>query len=351
MTLFLDTLRAMLAPRRLLPTALLSASLLWAQAYFSRLSWAVGLGALLLVVFFLVGPWSWRYAVGGEVPLRRAPWRVLPYLVASVVPVALAVALPQIWSLGTTFLTVGANGAVIVALFLVGGWGLGRDIEQELGLARAEAAARAAAEEAERAQLLALRAHLDPHFLFNTLNAIAEWCREDGATAEAAVLRLSALLREVMAGVMLPAWPLARELALVRDLWDLHGVRDPERFAYQWRVPAELPVADLPPLLLLPLAENAVKHGPAAGHDGLLKLEVREGPGEVIIEISNPGPLGPHRQGGEGVEMVRRAGWSWPGPHAPAAPASPSTRPSPTLRASSPPCACLLGLGAPENPT
>ena len=48
---------------------------------------------------------------------------------------------------------------------------------------------------AERAQLLALRAHLDPHFLFNTLNAIAEWCRQDGEIAERAVLQLSSMLR------------------------------------------------------------------------------------------------------------------------------------------------------------
>ncbi len=350
MTLFIDTLRAMLAPRRLLPTALLSASLLWAQAYFSRLSWAVGLGAGLLVIFFVVGPWSWRFAVSGEVPLRRAPWRLLPYLVASVVPVVLAVALPHLWNLGSTFLTVGANGAVIVALFLVGGWGLGRDIEQELGLARAEARAQAAAEEAERAQLLALRAHLDPHFLFNTLNAIAEWCREDGVTAEAAVLRLSALLREVMSGVKLPAWPLARELALVRDLWDLHGVRDPERFAYRWLVPDELPQADLPPLLLLPLAENAVKHGPAAGHDGLLQLEVRQEAGDVLIEISNPGPMGEQRDGGEGLAMVRRRlELAWPSRKG-----GPSLSLRPTGGATSRVIAAVrlpAGLGAPENPT
>ena len=85
-----------------------------------------------------------------------------------------------------------------LALFLVGGFGLGRDIWFEDRLARAEARAVALAREAERAQLLALRAHLDPHFLFNTLNAIAEWCREDGETAERAVLRLSAMLRTVL---------------------------------------------------------------------------------------------------------------------------------------------------------
>ena len=88
---------------------------------------------------------------------------------------------------------------VCLALFLVGGWGLARDIWFERRLARAEAQVVGLAREAERAQLMALRTHLDPHFLFNTLNAIAEWCRQDGETAERAVLQLSAMLRTVLA--------------------------------------------------------------------------------------------------------------------------------------------------------
>ena len=126
--------------------------------------------------------------------------------------------------------------------------------------------ARALAEEAERAQLLALRAHLDPHFLFNTLNAIAEWCRSDGVQAEEAILKLSAMLRRILEGVKAPTWPLSRELGLVHDLLDLHRIRDPERFDVVWRVPDPIPDVSVPPMLLLPLADNAVKHGPRQGH-------------------------------------------------------------------------------------
>ena len=58
--------------------------------------------------------------------------------------------------------------------------------------------------DAESARLLALKNHLDPHFLFNTLNAIAEWCRTDGEVAERAVLQLSSMLRVILEGVQQP---------------------------------------------------------------------------------------------------------------------------------------------------
>src|SRR4029077_13534367 len=132
--------------------------------------------------------------------------------------------------MGQTLLTAPTSVVVFLALFLVGGWGLGRDMWLENELARAGARATLLAREAEGAQLLALRSHLDPHFLFNTLNAIAEWCREDGETAERAVLQLSAMLRTVLEGVKIPTWPLARELELARTLFALHLLRDPELF-------------------------------------------------------------------------------------------------------------------------
>jgi len=90
---------------------------------------------------------------------------------------------------------------VSLALFLVGGWGLARDIDLDARLRAAETRAVELTRAAEAAELLALRAHLDPHFLFNTLNAIAEWCLKDGAVAEEAVLKLSAMLRTLLDGV------------------------------------------------------------------------------------------------------------------------------------------------------
>ncbi len=216
----------------------------------------------------------------------------------------LALLLPHLLGVGYTFLTGRESVLVSLALFWVGGWGLGRDIEFEAGLERERARAEALSREAERAQLLALRGQLDPHFLFNTLNAIAEWCRTDGEVAERAVLQLSSMLRTILAGVPLASWPLQSELGLCRDLFALHLIRDPGLFTLHIDIePGDLQV---PPLLLLPLAENAVKHGPAAGHRGEIRLRLTRTGDTATLTLENPGPyLGP-RAGSEGLPTVHK---------------------------------------------
>jgi two-component system, LytTR family, sensor histidine kinase AlgZ len=216
------------------------------------------------------------------------------------------VVVPELLGMGHTFLTTRYTLLVAGALFLVGGWGLGRDIVLEETLARERVKAVALARAAENAQLLALRSHLDPHFLFNTLNAIAEWCREDGEVAERAVLQLSAMLRAVLAGVKAPTWPLSRELELVETLFELHLLRDPQRFTFRVQVPDSLRELPVPPLLLLPLAENAMKHGPSAGHAGEVRLWAEERGSKVQLHLENPGSYRGPREGSDGLPTLRR---------------------------------------------
>lgn len=299
MTLLADTLQALLAPRRLIPIALVSAPLVVAQHRYSHDPAAPIVGLAMCLAFALVAPSLWRAA-----SQRGAPGVLLYGVVGALVVAAVGVGLPALLGVGRTFLTENESLLVALALFWVGGWGLGRDIELEASLGRERARAEALAREAERAQLLALRSHLDPHFLFNTLNAIAEWCRTDGEVAERAVLRLSAMLRTILEGVRLPAWPLRRELDLCRDLFELHAVRDPGRF--ECAIEGEPGEVALPPLLLLPLAENAIKHGPAAGHRGPVRIHLERADGEVAVIVDNPGSFAGPRPGGEGLEMVRR---------------------------------------------
>lgn len=299
MTLLADTLRALLAPRRLIPILLVSAPLVVAQHRYSRDPGAVLVGLAMCLAFALIAPSLWRLAS------RHGPAGLLVYgAVGLAVVAALGLGLPALLGIGATFLTERESLLVALALFWVGGWGLGRDIDLEASLARERARAEALAREAERAHLLALRSHLDPHFLFNTLNAIAEWCRTDGEVAEQAVLRLSAMLRTILEGVRLPAWPLRRELDLVRDLFALHAIRDPGKF--DCAVDGDPGDRAIPPLLLLPLAENAIKHGPAAGHRGPVRVHLAPEPSGLAITLDNPGPFAGPRPGGEGLAMVRR---------------------------------------------
>jgi LytS/YehU family sensor histidine kinase len=205
-----------------------------------------------------------------------------------------------------TFLTQRVSLLICGGLFLVGGWGLGRDVGFEASLRRERARSARLAYEAEQAQLLALRAHLDPHFLFNTLNAIAEWCRQDGAVAEKAVLQLSDLLRALLRGARVQSWPLSEELGLVRALFDLHRLRDPSAFELDWQVATAVESVPVPPLLLLPLAENAVKHGPAAGHPGTLGLRCEQAGDRLKVTVQNPGAYAGPRDGSSGVPTMER---------------------------------------------
>jgi hypothetical protein len=301
------TLLALMAPKRLAPILLVSASLVFAQARFSRDPLAIPLGVMLCLLFVAVAPVSYRVLFPEGLDLSHGGVRLVLYgAVGMGVVVTSGYILPKFLRMGPTFLTQPVNLAVCGALFLVGGWGLGRDIGFEESLARERARAARFALEAEQAQLLALRSHLDPHFLFNTLNAIAEWCRTDGAVAEAAVLKLSAMLRSVLAGVRSATWPMEKELELIRTLFDLHLLRDPELFQLSVEVGPGVGEVPVPPLMFLPLAENAVKHGPAAGHRGRMVLTVAMRDAKLVFTLENPGASKGPREGSTGLPMVER---------------------------------------------
>lgn len=150
------------------------------------------------------------------------------------------------------------------------------------------------------------RSCLDPHFLFNTLNAIAELCRQDGAVAEAAVLKLSELLRALLAAVKEPTWALERELEVTHRLFELHQLRDPSRFSVEETLPSVLPALRVPSMALLTLAENAMKHGPEAGQRGPLQLRLRTADTELVVELENAGPFKGERPGSEGLPTLEK---------------------------------------------
>lgn len=301
--LYGDTLKGLLAARRLLPVLLVSSALVYAEARLAPNTSAPLVATIVCVVFALTTPYLWR---------RLAPagtgTQILTYAaISAVIAVSTGLFLAAPFGFRSSLLTDTDTAAVTLALFWVGGWGLGRDMDQERDLVRERERAEALEREAQRAQLLVARRHLDPHFLFNTLNAIAEWCREDGETAERAILQLSALLRTVLDGAAAPNWSLAKELELASNLLDLHRIRDPDAFSVQREIDPEVLHFPIPPLLLLPLVENAVKYGPGSGHHGTIALSVKKAaPASVRIEVRNSGPLGPRRAGGTGISTVEK---------------------------------------------
>jgi hypothetical protein len=302
-----ETLRALFAPRRLVPILLVCVPLLVAQDRFSDDPLAVWLGLAMCLAFVVIAPVSWRVLMDEDHGVKETVLRLALFAaIGAAVVFNVGAALPDAMGMGATFMTAGVTLSVILALFLVGGWGLGRDIGFEYRLGRERARADALAREAERAQLLAIRAQLDPHFLFNTLNSIAEWCREDGVVAEGAVLHLSAMLRSVLVGVKTQAWPLGQEIELVETLFSLHRLRDPDLFEVTKDIDASVAEVPVPPLILLPLAENAAKHGPCAGHRGEIVLAVRREADDVVMTLENPGSYAGPRPGSMGLPNLER---------------------------------------------
>lgn len=303
-----STWQALLLPKRLFPLVVVSAPLLLAQWVFAHSLSAMLSAFVMLFGFMALGPASWRVLMPldravGWVPLRLAAYGALAGVVVSVA----GYGVPGVIELGTTFLTAAPSLGVVWGMWCVGGWGLGRDIELEASLTRARARADALERAREQAELMAIRTWLDPHFLFNTLNAIAEWTREDPVVAEAALVQLAATLRTVLGGLQRERWSLAEELRLVDAVCALHHTRDPSRFTVErvgWGHGDD--GFFVPPMLLLPLVENAMKHGVGRGHRGPVRIEVVAGGASRRVMIESPGPWGGERAGGHGLSMVRR---------------------------------------------
>jgi signal transduction histidine kinase len=114
---------------------------------------------------------------------------------------------------------------------------------------------------AAESELLALRAQLNPHFLFNALTTLGYLMRADADRALRVLYRLTALLRAVLRGPARSSVPLGEELDIVADYLAIERERFLERLSVTIDVPPALRELQVPPILLQPLVENAVKHG------------------------------------------------------------------------------------------
>lgn len=162
---------------------------------------------------------------------------------------------------------------------------------------------------AREAELRALRAQIDPHFLFNSLNSISGLVGVDPARARSMCQRLGDFLRDSLTLGGSGRIPLHREVALVRQYLEIEQVRFGARLQVGSTVSAPAGLVMVPALLLQPLVENAVRHGIAGMVDGGTVTITAERAGDsVVIVVENPrDPDAPHRKGtGLGLDIVRR---------------------------------------------
>ena len=150
---------------------------------------------------------------------------------------------------------------------------------------------------AHEAQLKMLRYQLNPHFLFNTLNAISTLILEQQTElANRMVSRLSSFLRFSLDNDPMLRISLAQELKALQLYLDIEKVRFEERLGLNLDIGESAQKALIPGLLLQPLVENAIKYAIAQSEDGgTLRIAARVFAGELLIEVSDDGP---------GVELV-----------------------------------------------
>ena len=160
------------------------------------------------------------------------------------------------------------------------------------------------------AELRALRAQIDPHFLYNSLNSISALTGSDAAGARRMCLLLGEFLRNTLDVSARQRIPLAEELALAGRYLKIEQVRFGSRLRVEQRVDEDAAACLVPPLVLQPLVENAVTHGIAKLLDGgLVRLDISQSNGSLVIVLENPfdGDSGgaTARAGGMGLDNVR----------------------------------------------
>lgn len=146
---------------------------------------------------------------------------------------------------------------------------------------------------ATTARLAELQSRIRPHFLFNTLNSAIALVRQEPARAEGLLEDLSDLFRAALAEQG-ESITLAQEIDLARHYLSIEQVRFGERLRVHWNLDPAASTAELPPLLLQPLVENAVLHGVEPCPDGAaIHITTKRHAGRVSIEISNTLPKAP----------------------------------------------------------
>ncbi|HVP15156.1 MAG TPA: histidine kinase [Terriglobales bacterium] len=160
-------------------------------------------------------------------------------------------------------------------------------------------------EAATRAELRALHAQVQPHFLFNALNALAYLTETDPPAAQRFTERLADMLRYTVEAGDRPAALLSEEIEFVEDYLGVAGERYEIPLEFTYRGPQEMLSLPVPPLLLQPLVENSLKHGCAPGAPALhLELEARREDGTVELTFSDDGTATPNGGPSLGVGLT-----------------------------------------------
>jgi hypothetical protein len=161
---------------------------------------------------------------------------------------------------------------------------------------------------AKEAEVRALKAQINPHFLFNSLNSVVALIGSDDEEARRMCLLLSDFLRRILGSAPLDAIPLSDELALLDDFLAIERIRFRSRLRVRIATEGECGSCRVPPLLLQPLVENAIRHGISGLVDGgEIVVQARCSGTRLTVRVTNPcDPARPRSRGaGIGLKNVQ----------------------------------------------
>lgn len=270
-------------------------TLTWESGRLGLLARAAGIGLWLMLVFGLFEQWPRR------LPRWLARWALQVLAVAVAVPIAtLAVYVlstaegaPPFWEVGTRL---SGFASLTVTGLLVAPWtALGALVRQKEALARHQALAFALERSELERQALDARLHLlqaqtAPHFLFNTLANVQALVDAGSPRASALLRSLVAYLRAAVPRLNESSTTLQQEIDLVRAYLDLMQMRFPDRLAFTLQLDAAARSLHCPPLTVLTLVENAVRHGIDPSEEGgRIDVDARREGGRCRIRVTDTG--------------------------------------------------------------
>ncbi len=139
-------------------------------------------------------------------------------------------------------------------------------------------------------ELKNLKAQLNPHFMFNSMNSIRALVDENPVQAKFAITQLSSILRNTLLMGKSKIVPIKDELAVVKDYLSLEAIRYEERLKVNYNIDEHLLDCEIPPMMMQTLVENAIKHGISKLPDGGdLDITIQENTDKIEVSIVNSG--------------------------------------------------------------
>jgi len=144
---------------------------------------------------------------------------------------------------------------------------------------------------ASRAELRALRAQINPHFLFNALNAIAGWIRTEPEFADETVAQLAEVFRYTLQRSQNEWVQVREEIEFIRSYLSVERARFRDRLEIEIEVEPAVNSLQIPAMMIQPLVENAIKHGASqVTTKGHVKVTIYRSAGVIRIEVTDNGP-------------------------------------------------------------